>query len=692
MDVAKIRNVVFLSQSGAGKTSLAEAMLFLAGKTKKLGRVDDGSSILDFEPEEQNRKITISTACHHFSWKKHEIFFLDPPGDDNFNAEAKLAAWAADNALLVIEATDPVKVQTQKVFNFVKEFGLPCVAFVNKLDREHADFEKALGVMDERLEVRTVPVAYPIGKEEDFRGVVDLIAMKAFEFSKEGKPKGIEIPSDIADRVEELRANLIEYAAESDDELLEKFLEEGELTEEEIIRGLKRGILEGRFIPVSCGSVAKLIGVQPLLDLIVSFLPSPLERGPRQGKTPDGQEEQREPSPEAPVSAIIFKTFIDPYAGRLSFCRVISGALESEGLLYNPTRELKEKYANLALPEGKEFKPCAKALPGMICVIPKLSESKTGETLCDPEAPIIFPKPDLPHPVLTYALHPKSRSDEEKIGAALTKLQEEDPSLLITRDEESREILLGGLGQIHIEATIEKLARKYGVNVTLSLPKIPYRETIKKPKEGVIYRHKKQTGGRGQFAEVHFHIFPLPRGAGFEFVETLVGMNVPRNFVPAVEKGVRQALESGPLAGYPVVDVKVQFYDGKSHEVDSSDMAFMIAASQCFKKGIQECQPVLLEPIMELEIEVPEDVMGDVIGDINARRGKVLGMEPKGKVQIIKAQVPLAEVQRYALDLNAITGGRGTFRMKFSHYEEAPPQVAEKIIAQAKAQEEAEKK
>ncbi len=691
MEVAKIRNLVFLSQSGAGKTSLAEAMLFLSGQTKKLGRVDDGSTVLDFEPEEQNRKITISTACHHFTWKKHEIFFLDPPGDDNFNAEAKLAAWAADNALLVIEATDPVKVQTEKVFSFVREFNLPCAAFVNKLDRENADFEKAISVMEERLEIRPVPVAYPIGKEEDFRGVVDLISMKAYEF-EDGKAKGIDIPAEVSDRVEELRASLIEYAAESDDELLEKFLEEGELTPEEIVRGLKRGILEGRFVPVSCGSVARLIGIQPLLDLIVNFLPSPQERGPRKGKSPEGEEVEREPVPEAPVSAIIFKTFMDPYAGRLSFCRIISGTLPAEGTLFNPSRDVKEKYANLAVPEGKEHKPVNEAVPGMICVIPKLSESKTGDTLCDPEHPVIFPMPSLPHAVLTYALHPKSRSDEEKIGAALAKLQEEDPSLLITRDEESREILLGGLGQIHIEATIEKLARKYGVQVDLSLPKIPYRETIKKPKEGVIYRHKKQTGGRGQFAEVHFHLYPLPRGAGFEFVETLVGMNVPRNFVPAVEKGVRQALEKGPLAGYPVVDVKVQFYDGKSHEVDSSDMAFMIAASQCFKKGVQECQPVLLEPIMELEIEVPEDVMGDVIGDINARRGKVLGMEPKGKVQVIKAHVPLAEVQRYALDLNAITGGRGTFRMKFSHYEEVPPQIAEKIIAQAREEEEAEKK
>ncbi len=691
METAKIRNFVFLSQSGAGKTSLAEAMLYLAGVTKKLGKVDDGSTILDFEAEEQNRKITISTACHHFIWKKHEIFFLDPPGDDNFNAEAKLAAWAADNALLVVEATDPVKVQMEKVFAFVKEFGLPCAAFVNKLDREHADFEKALQVLEERLGIRPVPVAYPIGKEADLKGVVDLISMKAYTF-EDGKPKGTEIPGDIAGRVEELRASLIEFAAESDDELLEKFLEEGELTAEEIVRGLKRGILEGRFVPVSCGSVAKLIGIQPLLDLIVNFLPSPQERGPRKGKSPQGEEVEREPKAEAPVSAIVFKTLMDPYAGRLSYCRVISGTIDSEGTLFNPVRDIKERYANLALPEGKNNKPLSAAVPGMICVIPKLTETKTGDTLCDPENPVIFPMPTLPHPVLTYAVHPKTRGDEEKIGAALAKVQEEDPSLSISRDEESREILISGLGQIHIEATIEKMARKYGVNVDLSLPKIPYRETIKVAKQGVIYRHKKQTGGRGQFAEVHFHIFPLERGAGFEFVETLVGMNVPRNFVPAVEKGVRQALEKGPLAGFPVVDVKVQFYDGKSHEVDSSDMAFMIAASQCFKKGVQECQPVLLEPIMELEIEVPEEYMGDVIGDLNARRGRVLGMEAKGKIQVIRAQAPLAEVQRYALDLNAITGGRGTFRMKFSHYEEVPPNIAEKIIAEAKQAEEAEKK
>ncbi len=692
MAVEKIRNFVFVSQSGSGKTSLAEAMLYLAGVTKKLGKVDDGSSILDFEPEEQNRKITVSTSCHHFSWKKHDIFFLDPPGDDNFNAEAKMAVWAADNALLVVEATDPVKVQTEKVFAFVREFGLPCIAFVNKLDRENADFEKALKILEERLEIRPVPVAYPIGKEADLKGIVDLIAMKAYTFNEDGKPSGVDIPEEISPRVEELRANLIEYAAESDDALLEKFLEEGELSPEEIVKGLKRGILEGRFVPVSCGAVAKMVGIQPLLDLIVNFLPSPVERGPRKGKDLEGKETTREPNVEVPVSAIVFKTLIDPYAGRLSFCRVVSGTLPAEGTLLNPGREVKEKYANLAVPEGKGSKPINQALPGMLCVIPKLAETATGDTLCDVDHPVIFPAPELPHPVLTYAMHPKSRGDEEKIGAALAKIQQEDPCLQVTRDEESREILISGLGQIHIETTIEKMARKYGVNVDLSLPKIPYRETIKAAKQGVIYRHKKQTGGRGQFAEVHFHIFPLERGAGFEFVETLVGMNVPRNFVPAVEKGVRQALEKGPLAGFPVVDVKVQFYDGKSHEVDSSDMAFMIAASQCFKKGIQECQPVLLEPIMELEIEVPEEVMGDVIGDLNARRGRVLGMEAKGKVQVIKAQAPLAEVQRYALDLNALTAGRGTFRMRFSHYEEVPPNIAEKIIAEVKQAEEAEKK
>ncbi|WP_456431028.1 elongation factor G [Thermosulfuriphilus sp.] len=695
MEVGKVRNFVFLAQSGAGKTQLAEAMLFLAGVTKRLGKVDEATSILDYEPEEQKRKITISTAVHHLDWKKHQLFLLDTPGEDNFQAEARLAARVADNAVFVIDATDPVKVQAEKAFALVKEFGLPCVLFVNKMDRERADFDKALEAAGNTFGVRTVPVALPIGKEAGFKGIVDLISYKALVYpdDESGKFQVVDIPGDLKDRAEELRANLIEFAAESDDVLLEKFLEGEDLTAEEIAAGLKAGITSGAFVPVCCGSALRNIGLQLLLDLLVSFMASPEDRGLLKGKNPaSGQEEERPPSPEAPISAFVFKTTIDPYAGRLSLARIYSGVLRPDGTLLNANKDFQERYSNVFIPEGKGQKQVSQAGPGMIIALAKLSETRTGHTLCDPKAPIIYPMPEMPYPVITYAVHPKTRQDEEKIAGALSKLQEEDPTIQVSRDEETRELLLSGLGQIHIEATVEKLKRKYGVDVDLSLPKIPFRETIKSAKKGVIYRHKKQTGGRGQFAEVHFDISPLPRGEGFEFEEALVGMNVPRNFVPAVEKGIREAMERGPLAGFPVVDVKVRFYDGKSHEVDSSEMAFKIAAIMCFKKGVSEANPVILEPIMELEITVPDAYMGDVIGDLNARRGRVLGMDAKDGCQVIKAQVPLMEVQKYALDLNAITGGRGRFTMRFSHYEEVPPTLAEKIIAAAKEEQEKEKK
>ncbi len=695
MEVGKVRNFVFLAQSGAGKTQLAEAMLFLAGVTKRLGKVDDGNSILDFEPEEQKRRITISTSVHHFGWKKHLLFLMDTPGEDNFQAEARLAARVADNAVFVVDATDPVKVQAEKAFSLVKEFNLPCAIFINKMDRERANYDQALEAVTNAFGIRTVPVAIPIGQEADFKGIIDLISYKALLYSDDesGKFQTGEIPADLKDRAEELRANLIEFAAESDDELLEKFLEGEELSPEEIAAGLKAGITAGAFVPVCCGSGLKNMGVQLLLDLLVSFMASPEERGPVKGKNPaSGEEEEREPTGEAPASAFVFKTLIDPYAGRLSIARVYSGTIKPDGILLNVNKDFQERYSNVFVPEGKGQKQISEAVAGMIIALAKLAETRTGDTLSDPKAPIVYPMPEMPHPVITYAVHPKTRQDEEKIAAALAKLQEEDPTIHVSRDEETRELLLSGLGQIHIEATVDKLKRKYGVDVDLSLPKIPFRETIKAAKKGVIYRHKKQTGGRGQFAEVHFDISPLPRGEGFEFEEALVGMNVPRNFVPAVEKGIREAMEKGPLAGFPVVDVKVRFYDGKSHEVDSSEMAFKIAAIMCFKKGVSEANPVILEPIMELEITVPDAYMGDVIGDLNARRGRVLGMDAKDGSQVIKAQVPLMEVQKYALDLNALTGGRGTFTMRFSHYEEVPPALAEKIIAATKQEQEKEKK
>ncbi len=687
MDCTKVRNIAIVSQNGSGKTSLAEAMLFTAKATKRLGRVDDKTSCLDFEPEEQKRGLTISTAFHDLKWQKNHVFLMDTPGEDNFIAEAKIALRVADNVVFVVDAVDPVKPQTLKVWSMIKEAGIPVMFFVNKMDKERADFKKSLDAIQEALGVRTVPLALPIGKEASFKGVVDLVKMKAFEFKDEsGNPQPIDIPSDVADEAEELRNNLIEFAAESEDELLEKFLEGGELTQEEILSGLKSGVNEVRFVPVAVGSALKNMGVSTLLDLIVGLLPSPVERGAVTGKNPKtNEEETRDPSPDAPFSGLVFKTMIDPYAGRLSILRVYSGTLTPDGTIYCPNKDSQERYSQIFILEGKEQKPVEEAGPGMIVAIQKLKEVSTGDTLCSPQEPIVYDFVELPTPVLTYALKPKSRGDEEKINQALSRLQEEDPTLVVSRDQQTNELLISGNGQIHIDATVSKMKEKFGVNVDLTLPKIPYRETIKGVKKAVIYRHKKQTGGAGQFAEVHFDISPLKRGEGFEFEEALVGMNVPRNFVPAVEKGIQEAMQSGPLAGFPVVDVKVRFYDGKSHEVDSSEMAFKIAAIQCFKKGVLEAKPTLLEPIYKLTIYVPDENVGDVIGDLNSRRGKVMGMEPAGAgMQVVQALVPLAEVQRYVLDLNSMTQGRGTFQMEFSHYDEVPPNIAEKIIQQAK--------
>jgi len=686
MDVSTIRNIALVAQNGSGKTSLAEAMLFTAKATSRLGKVDEGTSVLDFEPEEVKRHISISTAFHHMSWKKTKIYIMDTPGDDNFVAEAKMSLRAADNALFLIDAVDPVKPQTQKIWSMVRDSGVPVIMCVNKMDKERADFHKAMNAVKEAFDVRLVPVTIPIGAAENFSGIVDLIHMKAYTFSDDsGKGQPTDIPADLADMAEELRSNLIEYAAESDDELLEKFFEGAELTPDEIAKGLKKGIAAGGFIPLCCSAAVKNIGSSQLLDLIVNFLPSPADKGAVTGTNPSsGETETRQPAADAPVSGLIFKTLTDPYAGRLSILRVYSGTLKADSTLYNPGKEVKERYGHIFILEGKEQKPVDEAGPGEIVAIAKLKESVTGDTLCDPDHPIIYPFVDIPGGVLTYALKPKTRGDEEKITQALTKLREEDPTLEVRRDPQTNELLISGQGQVHIDATLEKLDRKFGVQVDLTLPKIPYRETIKATKKGVIYRHKKQTGGAGQFAEVHFDISPLPRGEGFEFEEALVGMNVPRNFVPAVEKGLHEASQKGPLAGFPVVDVKVRFYDGKSHEVDSSEMAFKIAAIQCFKKGILEAKPILLEPIMKLTIIVPDENVGDVIGDLNSKRGKVMGMEPGNSGQVIEALVPLAEVQRYVIDLNSMTAGRGTFTMEPSHYEEVPPNLAEKIIAEHK--------
>ena len=530
----------------------------------------------------------------------------------------------------------------------------------------------------------------PIGAEDKFEGVVDLIKMKAYRYKRDGSGQATasDIPADMEELVQEWREKIIENIVEANDELMEKYLEGQELSEEEIQQTLVRAMKSGILVPIVCGSATLNMGVDQLMNLIVQGLPSPLERGPFKGVRPDSDEVvERIASPEAPFSAMVFKTVADPFAGKLSLVRVYSGTLEAESTVYNANKRSKERFGQIFLMEGKGQQPLDVALPGDVVAIPKLKDTVTGDTFCAESDPIIFtPVEPLP-PVLSYAVEAKVKGSEDKVFTSLARLLEEDPTLRLTRDRATSENILSGTGQIHLDATCEKLKRKFGVEVNLKPMKVPYQETIKKSAKSVIYRHKKQSGGRGQFAEVHFDISPLDRGTGFEFEEALVGMNVPRNFVPAVEKGLTEAIQSGVLAGYPVVDLKIRFFDGKSHDVDSSEMAFKIAASMCFKKAVQEASPTLLEPIMKLEVTVPEENMGDVMGDLNGRRGRVLGMDSQGRYQIIKAQAPMAEVLKYALDLNAMTAGRGSFQMELSHYEEVPAQLAEKVIAEVRTAE-----
>jgi elongation factor G len=683
----QLRNVAFIGHGGSGKTSLAEAILFNGKSSSRLGRVDEGTSNLDFEPEEVKRKTTLSTSFHHATWKKGIINIIDTPGDDNFLSDTRFCLQAADSVVVLIEATGGIKVGTEKVWAFADEQAAPRIIFVSKMDRERADFYKVVDEATQAFEIKASPVFLPMGAEDQFEGLVDLIRMKALTCSKDGSGKFEtgDIPGHMEDLVAEWREKMIENVVEVNDDLMEKYLEGEALSVQEIEETLVEGIKSGMVVPIVCGSATLNMGVAQLMDLIIQGFPSPLERPPCTGTKPGGQEtEERPPASDAPFSALVFKTLADPFAGKLTMLRVFSGEIQSDATVYNANKETKEKFGQLLLVEGKKQQPLASAGPGDIVAIAKLKETSTGDTLCAAGAPIIFKGAEAVPPVISYAVGAKVKGSEDKVFTSLAKLIEEDPALKLERDQTSSEIVLSGAGQIHLEATCEKLNRKFGVEVALKPVKVPYRETIKKSAKKVIYRHKKQTGGRGQFAEVHFDVTPQDRDTGFEFEEALTGMNVPRSFVPAVEKGLNEALQSGVLAGYPLVDLKVRFFDGKSHDVDSSEMAFKIAASMCLKKAIQEAGPMLLEPIVKMEITVPEDVMGDVMGDLNGRRGRVLGMDSKGRNQVIKAQVPMGEVLQYALDLNSITGGRGTFTVEHSHYEEVPVQLAEKIVAAAK--------
>ena len=684
-DVQQIRNVVILGHGNSGKSTLAEALLFTAGSLKRLGKVDDGTSSMDFEPEEIKRQISISAAFNHLSWKKNDIYLIDTPGDDNFFNETRFAAQVADSAILTVGAVLGVRAQTEKFVDLIERNNLPCLICVTKMDRERANFQKTVDGIKEAFHLNPVIVSLPIGAEDQFQGVVDLVANTAWFFVEGGKAKAGEIPSDMAAEVTALRDNLMEYVAETDDELIEKFLEEGMLTDEELTAGLKAAVRAAKIAPVCACSGLNNRGLSVILDAMVNLLPSPDQRPARIGTHPkSGATLERLGTADAPFSALVFKTMADPFAGRLTIFRVFSGTLKGD-TFYNATKTTSERFGQLYIMAGKEQKPVEQAVPGMVVAVAKLKETTTGDTLCEEAKPIVYQALQPLPTVIAYAVSAK-KGDEEKPFSSITRLLDEDLTLKLIREQQTHETLISGVGQVHLEVVGEKIKRKFGVEMELRTPRVPYRETLK-GKVTVQGKHKKQSGGRGQFGDCTIEMEPLARGEYFQFVDKIIGGVVPQQYRPAVEKGILEAMEKGVIAGYPVVDLKVSLIDGSYHNVDSSEMAFKIAGSLAFKKGVLQAQPILLEPIMELEVRVHKDFVGDVMGDLNSRRGRVLGMDSSDKYEIINAHIPQAEVLLYALDLTSMTGGRGTFTVKFSHYEEVPAQIAEKIVADYKVEE-----
>ncbi len=681
-DIKTIRNVALFGHGKSGKTSLAEALLFTAGKTNRLGKVDDGSSVMSYDPEEIQRKLTISSSFNNYTWKKHTVFLADTPGDDNFINEAKYAARVADSAVFTIGAVLGVKFQTEKIAGYVHDSGLSTIIFLNKMDRERASFEKVIDDIKYKLPQEPAILYLPIGAEADFKGAVDLIKGVAYFFSGNGKIKEGPIPEDMKDDVDFAFEQLVEQVAETDDELIEQFLEEGTIEKKDLINGLKKAVRTGKLCPVIPGSATMNLGTELLLNAINEYLPSPADKPAQVGVHPQTKEIiEMPPLADAPFSGLVFKTTADPYAGQLTIFRVFSGTLAGDSF-YNAKKDVTERFSQLFLMEGKEVRPVEQAVPGMIVALAKLKETSTGDTLCTKEKPVLYEGLDPIKPVMTFAISPTKKDDEDKLFSCVSKMLEEDPTLQLTRDQQTREILLSGVGQIHLQVLGEKIKRKFGVEMDLRPPKVPYKETIK-GKARVQGKHKKQSGGRGQFADSWIEMEPLHRGGGFLFEDKIVGGVIPRQYIPAVEKGIVEAMEKGAISGYPMVDVKVALVDGSFHPVDSSEMAFKISGSLAFKKAAQEANPILLEPIMNMMIYIPSECVGDVIGDLNGRRGRVMGMDSKDNLEVVSAQVPMSEMLEYAPNLTSITGGRGTYTAEFSHYEEVPAQIAEKIIAEA---------
>ncbi len=687
IEIGKIRNVGVVGHGGVGKTTLVEAMLFAAGAVTRLGRVDDGSTTTDFDPDEIKRKISINTSVAYCDWRSHRVNLVDTPGYGDFIADARAGLRVVEAAVVVVDAVAGVQVQTEKVWKFATEYNLPRVVVVNRLDRERADFFRTFEALGRRLKGRLVALHIPIGEESGFKGFVDLVRMKAAAVAG-GKPSEGDIQGDLADRAKEYREKLVEAAAETDDELLSKYLDEGSLGEPEMLKALRAGIAEGKLVPVVCAAAVKSIGVHALLDLIVDSLPSPAERAEVAGtdlKTK--QAGARAADAKAPVTALVFKTLSDPHIGKLSLFRVVSGTLRADSTLLNPGRGARERMGHVSWLQGKTQKNVETLGAGEIGVAQKLKETLTGDTLTEETQPFELPRITFPEAAISFAIQPKTRGDEDKISTALARIAEEDPTVHYHFEPETKQLLVSGVGSLHVEMVVERMKRKYNVDVNLLLPRIPYKETVKGRAEGQG-KYKKQTGGRGQYGDTWLRVEPMARGGGFEFVDDVFGGAVPRNFIPSVEKGVRDCMKKGILAGYPVVDMKVTLYDGSSHDVDSSDMAFQIAASMGLQKVFMDARPILLEPIMNVEVTTPADHAGDVIGDMNARRGRIVGMEPAGETAAVRAVVPMAEMLTYESSLRSMSGGRGGYSMEFSHYEEVPAFLADKVVKEAKAEKE----
>jgi len=685
-DAASLRNVALVGHSGSGKTQLVSALLFDAGAVNRLGKVDEGTTVTDYDDEEIARKHTLSASVAYAEWNRTKINFIDTPGMANFLSDARAALRVADAALVVVDAVAGAEVSTEKVWEAADELSIPRIVVLNRVDRERASLERSLESLHGVFGRAVVPIQLPIGEEKSFKGIVDLVTMKAYTFS-DGKPSEAPVPADVESAAQKAREALTEMVAEADDALMEKFFDAGTLTQEELVTGLKRGIAAAKIFPLVLTSSTVNIGMQPLLDAIVNYVPSPAER-PLNAKNADGETVQIATKDGGPAAAFVWKTVADPFAGRITLFRVFAGTLKSDATVQNVTKETPERLGHLLVMQGKTQTNVDEIKAGDIGAVAKLKETQTSDVIGDKGA-AAAPPIKFPEPVISYAIEPKSRGDEEKISTALHRLQEEDPTINYTRDAQTKELLLAGQGQSHIEVTVAKLKRRFGVEVTLKLPRIPYRETIKASVEA-HGRHKKQTGGHGQFGDCKVRFDPLPPGSDFQFENDIFGGSIPRQFVPAIEKGIQDSRMRGFLAGYPMVDFKATVFDGSYHAVDSSEMSFKMAGSLAFKDGMTRARPTLLEPVMNVEVYAPSDYAGDLMGDLNSRRGRIGGMDTRGASTIIRAKVPMAEMLTYEQHLTSATGGRGSYHMEFDHYEEVPSHLHAKIIAASKAERGAE--